>query len=209
MSEINAQHAIGIITSISETLIANKDTLNQLDSALGDGDHGTSISTAFADAVLDLQAIDTPTVSDVWKTTAKTLMNRMGGASGALFGTLFLKGVVLTKNKTVLTKSDMDKILQEGLEGVKQRGKADIGDKTMVDALSPAVNAFCTSDNFESAWLLAATAAREGAVSTTDLVAKHGRAKFIGERAKGHQDAGATTIALMFEAMQNYWEKIN
>ncbi len=209
MSNITVQHAIGLIEAISETLTANKDMLNQLDSALGDGDHGTGITTGFAEAVNTISTLESPALSDVWSTSAKVLINRMGGASGALFGTFFLKGVALTKEKTTLSKSDMNAIFEAGLDGVKQRGKSDVGDKTMVDALSPAVVAFKQQENFIDAWQEASTAARTGAESTKNLVAKHGRAKFTGERAVGHQDAGATSIALMFEAMQNYWENID
>lgn len=207
MNEIKINYAVGFIDVISRQLTAHRDHLNQLDSALGDGDHGTGISTAFEVAVKAIDGIDYPTFSDVWKTTATVLMNRMGGASGALFGTFFLKGVRFTQEKTGLSKEDMDGILQAGLDGVKLRGKSDIGDKTMVDALQPAVDAFVESDSFSDGWQKAALAARHGAESTAGLVAKHGRAKFIGERAIGHQDAGATTIALMFEAIHDYWEE--
>lgn len=207
MSEVTIQHATGFITAISQQLSVHRDELNQLDSALGDGDHGTGISTAFEDAVKTISAIDNASLYDIWKAAATTLMNRMGGASGALFGTFFLKGVAITKDKETLSKSDMDAILEAGLDGVKQRGKSDVGDKTMVDALSPAVEVFLSCSELSGAWQQAAQAARQGAESTTELVAKHGRAKFIGERAIGHQDAGATTIALMFEAIQNYWEE--
>lgn len=206
-NEIKIEHAIGFINAISRQLSAHRDDLNQLDSALGDGDHGTGISTAFEVAVRAIDAIDYPTLEDVWKTTATVLMNRMGGASGALFGTFFLKGVRFTKDKTCLSKADLNEILLAGLDGVKQRGKSDVGDKTMVDALQPAVEAFIASDNLSEGWRQSAIHARQGAESTADLVAKHGRAKFIGERARGHQDAGATTIALMFEAIQDYWEE--
>jgi len=207
MSEITTEQAIGFICAISHQLTAHRDELNQLDSALGDSDHGTSISTAFEVAVKTITSIDHPTLDDVWKTTATVLLNRMGGASGALFGTFFLKGVRFTKDKKSLFKADMDEILQAGLEGVKQRGKSDVGDKTMIDALQPAVKAFITSDNLSDGWQQAALAARYGAESTTGLVAKHGRAKFIGERAIGHQDAGATTIALIIEGIRDYWEE--
>jgi phosphoenolpyruvate---glycerone phosphotransferase subunit DhaL len=207
MSAVTTQHFVGFISTMSQSISAHRDGLNQLDSALGDGDHGTGISTAFEATVETIKGLDNPNLMDVLKTTATTLMNRMGGASGALFGTFFLKGAIVAKDKKTLSKSDMGALLQAGLEGVKQRGKSDVGDKTMIDALSPAVNAFKASADFDEAWKHAATAARQGAESTKELVAKHGRAKFIGERAIGHQDAGATTIALMFEAIQDYWEE--
>ncbi len=206
MNEMTVQDWQAMLLAISKRIRAQAETLNQLDSALGDGDHGSGISAAFAAAVQGMEALEQPSLSDIWMMTARTLMNRMGGASGALFGTFFLKGVGMTKDKDSLNKADMDSILQAGLAGVKQRGKAKTGDKTMVDALQPAVEAFCASDAYGAGWQRAARAARRGAESTTGLLARHGRAKFIGERSLGHQDAGAATIALIFEAIHEYWE---
>ena len=119
-----------------------------------------------------------------------------------------MKAALIAKDKTTLTKSDMDALWGAGLDGVKSRGKSDVGDKTMIDALSPAVAAFCAEDDFEHGWQSAAEAAQQGAESTKDLIAKHGRAKFISERAIGHQDAGATSIALMSAAIHAYWNTI-
>jgi len=206
MNEMTVQDWQAMLLAISKRIRAQAETLNQLDSALGDGDHGSGISAAFAAAVQSMEALEQPSLSDIWMMTARTLMNRMGGASGALFGTFFLKGVGMTKDKDSLNKADMDSILQAGLAGVKQRGKAKTGDKTMVDALQPAVEAFCASETYHTAWQEAAIAARQGAESTAGLLARHGRAKFIGERSLGHQDAGAATIALIFEAIHEYWE---
>ena len=195
-----------MLLAISKRIGAQAEVLNQLDSALGDGDHGRSISAAFTAAVQSIASLDQPSMSDIWMMTARALMNRMGGASGALFGTFFLKGAGIATGKDSLSKADMDRILQAGLAGVKGRGKAEMGDKTMVDALEPAVDAFCASDAYGPAWQMAAQAARRGAESTAGMLARHGRAKFIGERARGHQDAGAASIALMFEAIDMYWE---
>ncbi len=208
MNEITVQRLQAMMLAISERISAQAESLNRLDSALGDGDHGTGISTAFAFAVQSIDTLEEPSLGDVWLTAARALMNRMGGASGALFGTFFLKGVGIAKGKDSLNKADMDSILQAGLAGVKGRGKAEVGDKTMVDALEPAVEAFCAGETYSVAWQKAAAAAWQGAESTVNMLARHGRAKFIGERAVGHQDAGATTIALIFEAIREYWEVI-
>ncbi len=205
---ITAQQLGYMIEAIAAHIARNRDLLNQLDSALGDGDHGTSISTAFSSGAEQVKQLGDAQPADILKTTASALMNRMGGASGALFGTLFMKAALTVKDKTKLTKSDVDALWQAGLDGVKSRGKSDVGDKTMIDALSPAVVAFCAEASFETAWHSAAEAAQQGAESTKNLVAKHGRAKFIAERAIGHQDAGATSISLMFEAIRVYWDTI-
>lgn len=208
MSIVNGNEFIAMFEAISENISQQRDRLNQLDSALGDGDHGTNITTAFASAVNSIHQLAEPTIADVLKTAAMTIMNRMGGASGALFGTMFLKGALAAKGKSELTKADMDTLWTSALDGVKQRGKSQTGDKTMIDALEPAVTAFCNESDMSSAWKNASLAAREGAEKTASMVAKHGRAKFSGERSIGHQDAGANTIAYMFEAIDAYWQKV-
>lgn len=196
-----------MIAAMAGRVATERDLLNRLDAALGDGDHGTSISTAFAAAVAAIEALQEPSLSAIWLTTAKALMNRMGGASGAIFGAFFLKGVASLRDVDRVSNILMAALLAAGLESVKARGKAAVGDKTMVDALEPAVVAFDAADDYTSAWAAAAIAARSGAESTRDLVARQGRAKFLGERAIGQQDPGATTIALMFEAANDWWKE--
>ncbi|MEM6282355.1 MAG: dihydroxyacetone kinase subunit DhaL, partial [Chloroflexota bacterium] len=194
-AKVTAQHLIAIVDTIAVHIHNNADMLNALDLALGDGDHGTGISTAFSSAAADINQLSEPDVMTILKTTASTLMNRMGGASGALYGTFFLKAAMTTRDRAALSKSDCDELLQAGLQGVKQRGKSDVGDKTMIDALSPAVDAFVATETLAAGWEQAALAAMHGAEDTKDMVAKHGRAKFTGERSVGHMDAGARSIA--------------
>ncbi len=207
MSSIGAEELSALIRAMAERINAERDALNRLDAALGDGDHGASISTAFAAAVDDIAALEGASPGAIWLATAKALMNRMGGASGAIFGAFFLKGVASLRDVDRVSNNLMAGVLAAGLDSVKARGKADLGDKTMVDALEPAVAAFGAADDFASAWAAAAAAARKGAESTRELVASHGRAKFLGERAIGHVDPGATTVALMFEAANNWWKE--
>jgi len=207
MSEVGAEELRALIRAMAQRVGSERVALNRLDADLGDGDHGTSISRAFAVAVEEVEALEQPSLSAIWLATAKALMNRMGGASGAIFGTFFLKGVASLRDADRLHKDAMGALLAAGLDGVKARGKADVGDKTMVDALEPAVAAFDAADDFASGWRAAAAAARTGAESTRDLVARQGRAKFLGERAIGRQDPGATTIALMFEASHLWWKE--
>lgn len=196
-----------MIEAIARRISTERAALNRLDAALGDGDHGTSVSAAFNAAAEDIAALDNPSASDLWLTVAKAVMNRMGGASGAIFGTFFLKGVPALRGKDSLNKRDMETVLQAGLEAVKARGKAEVGDKTLVDALAPAVTAFAAADDFEAAWLGAARAARRGAESTRGLVARRGRAKYLGERGIGHVDPGACAIALIFETIDAWWKE--
>ncbi len=206
MSHIGSAEVAELIAAVARRVGEGRERLNRLDAKLGDGDHGTSISAAFALAVEQIAVLDQPEPAEIWLATAKALMNGMGGASGALFGTLFLKGVAPARGKGALTKLDVEAMWRAGLDGVKARGKAGVGDKTMVDALQPAVDAFAASDDFSGAWPAAAEAARAGAEASAAMIARQGRAKFLGERSIGHQDAGATTIALMFEAVQMWWE---
>ncbi len=205
MNTIDAAQLCDMIAAMAQRIGDEREYLNRLDAAVGDGDHGTAISTAFAAAVDEIAALAEPTLGDIWLTTAKVLMNRMGGASGAIFGTFFLKGVALLRDTDRLSKAEMGGMLDAGLNGVKVRGRANVGDKTMVDALEPAVTAFAAAEDYAAAWKAAAAAARAGAESTRELVAGQGRAKYLGERAKGHIDPGAWTIALMFEAIDAWW----
>lgn len=201
---------VEILRALSETYTRACDALNVLDSALGDGDHGTALNIAFREAAEKVNPLATPTPEEVLKTLATTLMNRMGGSAGALYGTLFLRASISAKGKTALSGSDLAAMWQAGLDGVKQRGKAQVGDKTMVDALAPAVEAFQQAINanrdIATAFEQAASAARAGAAETAQQVAKFGRAKFVGERSLGHQDAGAVSAALMFETLRDYWK---
>ncbi len=207
MSEIGSDELAAIIAAMARHVAEHRECLNRLDAALGDGDHGASISAAFQLAVSEINALEEPSPGDIWLTTAKALMNGMGGASGALFGTLFLKGASSIRGKGRLSGSDMEALWRAGLLGVKLRGRANIGDKTMVDALEPAVEVFCAREGLATAWRNAAEAARNGAESTKILIARQGRAKYLGERGIGHQDPGATTIALMFEAAAEFWKE--
>ncbi len=205
MNKIGVTELRELIVAISERVASERDLLNRLDAALGDGDHGSSVSTAFEAAVEDIAALNEPSLSAIWLTTAKALMNRMGGASGAIFGTFFLRGVSLLREREGLDKAEMEAVLKAGLAGVKARGKAQLGDKTMVDALEPAMAAFAAAEDFRAAWSAAAQAAHEGAETTRNLLARQGRAKYLGERAIGRIDPGAMTVALMFAAIDNYW----
>ena len=196
-----------MIAAVARRISTEREALNRLDAALGDGDHGTNVSAAFKAAVEATAAMDQPSASDVWLAAAKAVMNRMGGASGAIFGSFFLKGVPAIRGRDSLSKGDMEAILKAGLQGVKARGRAEVGDKTMVDALAPAVEAFASAEDFTEGWREAAEAARIGADSTQNLIARQGRAKFLGERAIGHIDPGAATVALIFEAIDVWWSE--
>ncbi len=194
-----------MLEAIARRISTEREALNRLDAALGDGDHGTSVSAAFNAAVEDIAALNQPSASDVWSAAAKAVMNRMGGASGAIFGSFFLKGLPAVRGHDSLSKSDMEAVLKAGLQGVKARGKTEVGDKTMVDALAPTVADFAKAGDYAEGWRRAAAAARIGAESTRTLTARRGRARYLGERAIGHIDPGAMTVATIFEAIDAWW----
>jgi dihydroxyacetone kinase-like protein len=205
---ITKQIMQAFIDAISEAINAHQSRLNALDSELGDGDHGTTISAGFDAAVERIHEAETP--AQVLQITAKTLMNRMGGSSGALFGTLFQRAAMTVKDEATVSAEQFAAMWQAGLDGVVMRGKAQPGDKTMVDALAPAVDALRQAvdggKSLLAALEMAADAAENGAQSTADMQAKYGRARYVGERAIGHVDAGAQSVALMFAAMHSYWK---
>lgn len=196
---------IQMIRLASAAVTRAADHLNALDSAVGDGDHGTALSGAFAEAVRQIDAQPESSPAAVLKTAALALMNKMGGASGALYGTFYLRLSTNAGTKETLTHADWAAMFSAGLEGVTTRGKAEPGDKTLVDALSPAVNAFAEAANLTEAFAAAAEAAQHGAEATVAMTARHGRAKFAGERSVGHMDAGAASISVMFAAFNDYW----
>jgi phosphoenolpyruvate---glycerone phosphotransferase subunit DhaL len=194
------------IAAVNAAMNAAKSELNALDSALGDGDHGEALAKAFADAAQKVAAIADPAPALVLQTTAQSLLNRMGGASGALYGTLFLRMSTPLKGRDEIAFADWCAAFAAGLDGVQARGNAAPGDKTMIDALSPAVTALSAAQTLREGFAAAAAAAQLGAESTTGMVAKFGRAKFVGERAVGHVDAGARSIAILFTVLHAFWE---
>jgi phosphoenolpyruvate---glycerone phosphotransferase subunit DhaL len=199
----------GMIRAISKVIQANRTQLNALDAELGDGDHGTTIAAGFEAAVTEMQPAQSP--ADVLSAVAQVLMNRMGGSSGALFGTLFLRAAMQVKEQASLSDAQFAAMWQAGTEAVMARGQAQPGDKTMVDALVPATaalsQAVANGKPLQMALEAAAHAAAQGADSTAALLAKQGRARYVGERAVGHVDAGARSVALIFEAMHTYWKE--
>ncbi|MBL8164513.1 MAG: dihydroxyacetone kinase subunit L [Anaerolineae bacterium] len=203
---MNGADFAALIQALNAAMAAAKAELNALDSALGDGDHGEALAAAFAEADEKARALDKPTPTSVLQVTAQALLNRMGGASGALYGTLFLRMSSAFKDRDDVTCSDWSAALDAGLAGVQARGKASPGDKTMVDALAPAVDAFKAGADLAAGFAAARAAAAAGAAQTERMVAKFGRAKFAGERAIGHVDAGARSMALVFETLDEYWK---
>ena len=186
-------------------LVSDQKThLTDLDSAIGDADHGINMERGMSAVVDKLDAADPQAVDDLLKLVGMTLVSSVGGASGPLYGTFFLRAGAACGAETELSPDDVAKALRAGLEGLVARGKPELGDKTMYDALHPALVAFDAAlarggdaaDAFADAWA-ACTAGRD---ATIPMVARKGRASYLGERSIGHQDPGATSAALLFEA---------
>ncbi|WP_337885799.1 dihydroxyacetone kinase subunit DhaL [Fischerella thermalis] len=183
----------------------NKDYLTELDAAIGDADHGINMERGFKKVVTQLPTVADKDIASILKMVSMTLISTVGGASGPLYGTLFLRASAVVADKQELSDQDMLAMLQAGLDGVVGRGKAQLGDKTMVDALSPAVTVFgqavAAGENILSAMQKAVAAAEKGMQDTTPMQAKKGRASYLGERSVGHQDPGATSVYLMLQSL--------
>ncbi|UJL47427.1 dihydroxyacetone kinase subunit L [Virgibacillus sp. NKC19-16] len=195
---------------VGKQIIENKPLLTEVDSAIGDGDHGIGMSVGFSKAEEDLSQKECKSINDIFKTIGMSMINSMGGASGVIFGTLFTGGVKKLDAKETLDLQLMADIFEKSLEAIKTRGKASLGDKTMIDALEPAVEGLKESADKPVSLLEglknAEEKAAEGVESSKEYVAKFGRAKSLGERAIGHQDAGATTIWIIFKSMREWLE---
>jgi dihydroxyacetone kinase-like protein len=192
------------IREFARLVAANKDLLTTLDSAIGDADHGTNMDRGMA-AVTAALAEDNPAgVAALFKLVGMKLVSTVGGASGPLYGTAFLRMATAAGEAEVLDPPAFAKALRAGLEGVVARGKAEAGDKTMYDALAPAVDALdaglAADRSLASALAAAVAAAEAGRDATTPMLARKGRASYLGERSVGHQDPGATSVTLLVQA---------
>jgi phosphoenolpyruvate---glycerone phosphotransferase subunit DhaL len=202
---VSKEQVVKWLQKFATTLEENKDYLTELDAAIGDADHGINMVRGFQKVITQLPSVADKDIGSILKTVSMTLISTVGGASGPLYGTLFLRASTAIAGKQELTEQDMLKMLQAGLEGVIGRGKAQLGDKTMVDALVPAVAAFGQAAQ-ESKLMLeamqkAVAAAEQGMKDTIPMQAKKGRASYLGERSVGHQDPGATSAYLMLKSL--------
>ncbi|MGW5102929.1 dihydroxyacetone kinase subunit DhaL [Streptomyces sp. NPDC004100] len=183
------------ITAAASSIDQQADRLTALDSAIGDADHGSNMQRGFAAVVTALkeEAPDTP--GAVLTLAGRKLISTVGGASGPLYGTLLRRAGKALGDDTEVSEAQLTEALRAGVDGVRALGGAAPGDKTMLDALVPAVDAL--ADGFAAA----RSAAEEGAVATVPLLARKGRASYLGERSIGHQDPGATSSALLIAAL--------
>jgi phosphoenolpyruvate---glycerone phosphotransferase subunit DhaL len=200
---------LGWVEAFSSTVAENKEYLTRLDSAIGDADHGINMDRGMTAVQAKLDGLEGDDIGALLKTVGMTLVSTVGGAGGPLYGTLFLQMGMATAGKTELEPEDWAAALDGAVKGVQMRGKAEPGDKTMIDALIPARDAFSAAvadgASFEEALRRSAQAAEEGMLATTPLVAKKGRASYLGERSAGHQDPGATSSYLLVRTAADTW----
>ena len=191
---------------------ANKEYLTQLDAAIGDADHGINMQRGMSAVIAKVDAeAGEQDVGALLKTVGMTLVSTVGGAGGPLYGTLFLRMGTAVAGKSELSPDDWAVALDAGIAGVQARGKAEPGDKTMIDALLPGRDALKAAlgggATFADALRQSAAAAEQGMRDTIPLVARKGRASYLGERSAGHQDPGATSSHLLLEAAAETWAK--
>ena len=187
----------------------NRQLLTELDSAIGDADHGINMDRGFSAVKAELAAHPPSEIRSVFESVATALIRHVGGAAGPLYGTFFLRAAAACAGKTEIQAADVVALFQAGIEGVRQRGKAAAGDKTMLDALLPALDAMRKAfDNGGTLALLldaAAAAAQAGMLATIPMQARKGRASYLGPRSIGHQDPGATSSYLLLQAAAGTW----
>lgn len=202
---VTKEQIIKWLQSVAIVLEENKEYLTELDAAIGDADHGINMNRGFQKVITQLPTVADKDIGSILKTVSMTLISSVGGASGPLYGTLFLKASSAVAGKSKLTDEDMVALLQAGVDGVVQRGKANLGDKTMLDALSPAADAFqqaiANGTTTVEALQQAVSAAKQGMKDTIPLVAKKGRASYLGDRSVNHPDPGATSTYLILKTL--------
>lgn len=207
MEQMTASYLRDMLVYAADRIIASKERLTELDRQIGDGDHGIGMERGMLCAKMVLN--DMPEPDDIYlyfSTMGRAMLINMGGASGVIFGTMFSSAAKNQPASQTLTPEAFAQAMSAGLNGVKVRGKAGVGDKTMVDAFEPACTAMRESsgDGFAIMLRQAAEAAEKGARKTADYQAKFGRAKSLLERAVGHMDSGAVSTAILFRAMADY-----
>jgi dihydroxyacetone kinase-like protein len=199
------KQTLDVVREMANAMEENRRHLTKLDSEIGDGDHGNNMHRGLQAALERLDGAEPSTSADVLKTVSMALVSKVGGAAGPLYGTAFLRASTALSDKEEVSAEDAASALEAALGGIKQRGKAEVGDKTIVDALEPAVEAAKEAaseagGSVAGVFRAAAGAAKAGAESTVPLTARKGRASYLGPRAQGHQDPGATSTYLLLEA---------
>ena len=199
---VSTQQLLDIIARMSDIIQENKDFLTELDMPIGDSDHGINMARGFQAVAAKLPTLEGKDAGTILKTVGMTLVSTVGGASGPLYGTAFMKAGAKMAGKTELGLDDLLVMLQEAVEGIKMRGKSTTGEQTMLDAMVPALEAMKAASGTAAEVLDAGLkAAQNGVEATKGMIATKGRASYLGERSLGHQDPGATSFTLLLSVI--------
>lgn len=194
---VSTKQLLDIIAGMAQIVQENKDFLTELDMPIGDSDHGINLARGFQAVVAKLPTLEGKDAGTILKTVGMTLVSTVGGASGPLYGTAFMKAGAKMAGKTELSMDDLIVCLHEAVEGIKMRGRSTTGEQTMLDAMVPALEALKATGSLTDAL----AAAEDGVERTKDMIATKGRASYLGERSLGHQDPGATSFTLIFSVI--------
>jgi dihydroxyacetone kinase-like protein len=213
MSSTTASDLEFVVRTIAQTAVDNEREFSELDAVVGDGDFGFSLARGFEIVIADWDSFDRSSPSTFLKKIALVISKRVGGTSGPLWGTAFLRAAGALGDKTELTAEDAIAVLRAAAEGIKARGRSDLGDKTLLDALIPMTDALekeihagdAPANTSAGLARIAATAARTAADATSTMQAMRGRPSYTGERSIGSPDAGAVAIAVMAERIADEW----
>ena len=205
---LNREQVINWLYKAGESLESNMEMLNQLDAAIGDAEHGINMNRGFQKITSQLPSNKEKDIGNIFKNTGMALISSVGGASGQLYGSFFLKAAAaVAPGKHELNEDELLAVLKAGLKGIIDRGKAQQGDKTMIDTLIPSIETFesivLQGNNMADAMQQAMFAAKKGMEDTIPMIARKGRASYLGERSIGHQDSGATSMYLILKALRD------
>jgi phosphoenolpyruvate---glycerone phosphotransferase subunit DhaL len=207
VADANVSHLVDWVHRFRDAVAEHKAELTRLDSEIGDADHGSNMARGMDAVVAKVESDSPASGADLGKTVGMTLVSTVGGASGPLYGTFFLRFGAAVGAADTLDAATLGSAVRAGVEGIVARGKADPGDKTMIDALTPAVEAWtaAASDGASprEAAAAASAAAARGRDATVPLVARKGRASYLGERSAGHLDPGAASATLLLETLRD------
>lgn len=202
---ITKQHIVQWLEDSADIFQNEQAFLTELDREIGDADHGLNMNRGFQKVKEKLPSVADKDIGTILKTTGMTLLSSIGGASGPLYGTFFIRAATSVMSKEELNLAELTKMLQDGMDGIVQRGKAEVGDKTMIDTWNGIMTSLKQDQNISAYDALnAAVASAEVAMkSTIPMQARKGRASYLGERSIGHQDPGATSTYLLVTALRN------
>ncbi len=202
MNKLTTNHVMAIVRDMADVIISNEVYFCELDSVAGDGDFGMSVAKGFKVLLNEWDDLSTDSIGDFLKDSGMLITEYCGGASGPIWGSAFRAAGKNAKGKEEVSLAEFADLMEAAVAGIQKRGKAELGDKTLLDALIPttvALREAAVSDlDFLTAFDLGAKAARDGAEKTKSMVAKKGRASYVGERSLNHPDAGAMALGIIF-----------